>query len=404
MQPPWATSRRYTVARNDHVTPPSVYWQVTPRPRAPRRSPTKHGSGDQAANIARSDTPAEVERHEFDFSGVLVGIDPRLRGITQSVVDNVRAIVGASLDRFLILWLDPVDFVLADSQGMTSEHTSGRNVDGAPGAIHVGNDFSELLVIPNAPADVYTLELVGLGGEFRGEAIFVEGNSFRSAPLQGLLGSGDRLVAQIDFRNDTSTPFFTPPLFGVAQQSDPGGGVFAVDDPIGDDTQAVTSNESSSASSALGLADSARGSRRRGAGGDNWIEWLFERLRRAIDGAEEGAEEEAEEGDEKPADDEGEEENESTDPLGGLNFDADSQSTQSAPAKVVDDEPAGRQAETDVDGPIGHVVATDAAMEEMEASAAALMAVGLVRDVAGSPTGRRRLGRRRPSPEKLVGS
>ncbi len=37
------------VARNDHVTPPSVYWQVTPRPRAPRRAPTKYGSGDEAA-------------------------------------------------------------------------------------------------------------------------------------------------------------------------------------------------------------------------------------------------------------------------------------------------------------------------------------------------------------------
>ena len=43
------------VAHNDHVTPPSVSWQVTPPPSTPpRRSPTKYGSGDQ--------TPARFEK------------------------------------------------------------------------------------------------------------------------------------------------------------------------------------------------------------------------------------------------------------------------------------------------------------------------------------------------------
>ncbi len=56
-KPPRATSRRSTVARNDHVTPPSVYGQVTPRPRretpGPDRVRGKRGAGSRA--LGRSD-------------------------------------------------------------------------------------------------------------------------------------------------------------------------------------------------------------------------------------------------------------------------------------------------------------------------------------------------------------
>ncbi|MCH8043076.1 MAG: hypothetical protein IID44_05100 [Planctomycetes bacterium] len=344
------------------------------------------GSAGEAAQIARSDAPAAGERHELDLSDRLDGLDPRLPEITQTVVDNVRAIVGGALDSFLILWLDPVDFVLADSQGVTSEHTGNTNVDQAPGAIHVANDFSELLIIPNAPADVYTLELVGVGGEFRGEAIFVEGNSFRSVPLQGLLGSSDRLVAQIDFRSDTPTQFFTPPIFDVAVQNAVGGGVFSVADPTGDATQATISSDASSTTSTTGIAADVRGGRTREDGGDNWIEWLFKKLRRAIDEVDEEPGEE----DEKPAakeedeEDEEEEDRESADPLGRVNDDTQqhAQSVRSTPSEVADDEPVGENAETDASEPINRAVATDAALEEMEASTGALLAIGLVREVA----------------------
>ena len=104
---------------------------------------------------------------------------------------------------------------------------------------------------------------------------------------------------------------------------------------------------------------------------------MFGKLRRAI----EDAEGESEEADAEPADRENgsEEEDESADPLGRLNYDADSlwdsPAVPSTPVEVADGEP------------LGHTAVTDAALEEMEASAGAMLAFGLVREVAS----RRRL-------------
>jgi len=139
----------------------------------------------------------------LDFSNYLSGLDPIVAMANEVLLERVAEATGplaALTENMLILWFDPVDFVLADAQGQTSSHTQSSSYDQAAGSFYQGSGLTEMLVIPNANSGVYTLELVGVGGNYRGAVNFMENGYLRTAHFQGNLGTSENLVVQIDFR------------------------------------------------------------------------------------------------------------------------------------------------------------------------------------------------------------
>jgi len=270
------------------------------------------GSDGEVGQIRLTDIATESGQWQWDLSRVLSGFDPLLNNFTQDLVKHMAAAMQGHLDQYLILALDPVDFVLQDTQGNTSRHVGATNSDGFAGVWYGGNSLTELLVIPNAAADLYTLSLVGVGEGFRGAAVFVQGNDLQVVPLQGLLGSSDNLVATIDFRNSPSPVPVAPPVSTVAQS----GGVFSVSDSGQTGSTATTGGAGGSdggsggQSSSTTLSSRVRGGGHKKSGTGGWMDWVFEKIEGAqekasdlLDEDGEGNEEHNKNEDENPEDD-----------------------------------------------------------------------------------------------------
>jgi len=152
----------------------------------------------------------EKESPSLDLSDVLTGEDMIAEELNWAAVERVEEAFANLEDvdtNLLLLWFDPIDYLLADQLGRTSRHVTGLPpVDQMPGSFYASNGFTELLVVPNARLDVYTLDLVGLGQGYRGAANFFQAGWAATALLQGRL---DRdLPVQIDFRGgNIGSPF-----------------------------------------------------------------------------------------------------------------------------------------------------------------------------------------------------
>ena len=171
-----------------------------------------------AGTSAFTEFPADGRvKAELDTSTNLTGIDPTIQIIDDEVIAQFEAIFGAieQLDRnFLILWFDPVDFLLQDALGNRVGHRNNQTLNEVAGTFYSGDGFTELVVIPDALSDIYTLALSGVTnrfgitdqfgdtGRFGGTATFIKGGELRRRPLAGLLRrSLDNfvVVAQLDF-------------------------------------------------------------------------------------------------------------------------------------------------------------------------------------------------------------
>jgi len=127
--------------------------------------------------------------------------------INQRVQEIVESIFGPlnQLTRNLLWgWIDPVDFVLKDGQSQGTFAVSQGQVGSVPanGAITF-NGATGLLLWSGAPSGDYSLGLTGVGTTYRGALNFNNGTQSFFAPLQGELGLGRTLAAQIDFRTGT---------------------------------------------------------------------------------------------------------------------------------------------------------------------------------------------------------
>ncbi len=161
------------------------------------------------ARFAWADKPLESEVRRVDLNDVFGTTDPLVEMINEEVLATIVDILGPVEnlpENLLIIWFDPVDFVLEDAQGNTGSDTSAEPFSGIANAYYGGSTLTgnELLVIPNALSDIYTLQLVGVGGQFRGAANFVQGGTLRTVPFEGHLGAAQNLMVQLDFRSPTT--------------------------------------------------------------------------------------------------------------------------------------------------------------------------------------------------------
>ena len=103
-------------------------------------------------------------------------------------------------DEFVILYLDPVDFTLVDSNGNSAGFTAGTGqVDEFGNTFYSGNGVAEVLIVPNAQSTKYSLQLVGVGEDFQGGAAFVTAITVRVETVQGSLQK-ETLELSLDFR------------------------------------------------------------------------------------------------------------------------------------------------------------------------------------------------------------
>ena len=161
------------------------------------------------ARFAWANKPLESEVRRVDLNDVFGTTDPLVEMINEEVLATIVDILGPIEnlpENLLIIWFDPVDFVLEDAQGNTGSDTSAEPFSGIANAYYGGSTLTgnELLVIPNALSGIYTLQLVGVGGQFRGAANFVQGGTLRTVPFEGHLGAAQNLMVQLDFRSPTT--------------------------------------------------------------------------------------------------------------------------------------------------------------------------------------------------------
>lgn len=86
--------------------------------------------------------------------------------ITQSLVESFKAASGGKLTTsYLIIWLDPVDFVVTDaaSQQIGNTATQGAIMENSAATLSQKGAL-DLVIIPGAQASSYSMQLFGVGG------------------------------------------------------------------------------------------------------------------------------------------------------------------------------------------------------------------------------------------------
>ena len=160
-------------------------------------SPTG-GSTEAFLNVSAAGEQRTLSAENISGFSLVEAIDAQVQADFLALlgVSDLSQVPGS----FLIIWFDPVDFVLTDAQGQQVGHAGGSTVNQVPNAFYSGDGTTELLVIPNATGGNYNLSLVGAGSEFRGTATFVSNGQVVNVPLQGTLAAGSNVVAVLDFR------------------------------------------------------------------------------------------------------------------------------------------------------------------------------------------------------------
>ncbi len=156
-------------------------------------------SDGQATEFDFSGPQTPVGESELDLQAALQGTNSVVAQINAFFIEEVRQIIGDHEQSFLVMWLDPVDFVLTDQAGNRSEHAAGVAVDTLPGAFYGQVGISEILIVPGIADGRFELELVGVGSDYRGTVNLLSGDSLFSTPLSGNLSAFDNLVIDIDF-------------------------------------------------------------------------------------------------------------------------------------------------------------------------------------------------------------
>jgi hypothetical protein len=144
------------------------------------------------------------------------------RLIHKAVVNGVIREVDL-LGDFLVVPVDPVDFTLTNERGLKVDLRQGQgSVSGVGNAFFISDGPNQLLILPNARAEQYRVELVGVGsGEFRFGASFVTAfGEVTTILLNGNLRDG-RTVAVLDFASLDGRIVQQSVLSPAAAQSDP---------------------------------------------------------------------------------------------------------------------------------------------------------------------------------------
>ncbi len=99
----------------------------------------------------------------------------------------------------LVIVIDPVDFILNDTQGRQSGFTETTGViNQIPGTYYSGNGPVELLIVPLPPDGLYNLQLAGLGGPFNAAIAVTIGGETQTTSVSSSLENGSNLQVSIN--------------------------------------------------------------------------------------------------------------------------------------------------------------------------------------------------------------
>jgi hypothetical protein len=165
--------------------------------------------GDELPLAVQAENGAKAERR--NGAPPLNQTAPALRTVIQAINDAVdRLEEDRGPDEYiLVVATHPVDFLLADTQNRTvgfTQDAGSVNEIGAD-ATFTGDGVVELLTIRNADAGEYGLQLVGVGGVFRGGASLITPAGTQEITFQGSLADSDEVQLALTYQEGlTSFP------------------------------------------------------------------------------------------------------------------------------------------------------------------------------------------------------
>ena len=130
---------------------------------------------------------------------------------------------------YVLVWTDPVDFVLTDASARSVGFTAGRGpISEVGGSYNSGGGVLKLAILPLLSSS-YNLTLIGVGegsvlfgaAEITAAGVQVEAQTTSAPGLPVSLQSMKDLVVVLGF-NHSSTPAPPPPIVSHEQQNDPG--------------------------------------------------------------------------------------------------------------------------------------------------------------------------------------
>jgi 6-phosphogluconolactonase (cycloisomerase 2 family) len=158
--------------------------------------------GDELPLAVQAEGGAEAERTDGNVE--LDVTDPLLRVVIQAINDVVNRLEEdrAADENIFVLALHPVDFLLTDPQGRTVGFTQAAGTVNEIGAdaTFTGDGVVELLTIRNADPGGYGLQLVGVGGVFRGGASLITPAGTQQITFQGSLAQNDDVQLALTYQ------------------------------------------------------------------------------------------------------------------------------------------------------------------------------------------------------------
>lgn len=159
-------------------------------------------TGDELPLAVQAENGAKAERR--NGAPPLNQTDPALRTVVQAINEAVDRLEQnrAPNENILVIATHPVDFLLTDTQGRSVGFTQAAGTINEIGddATFTGDGVVELLTIRNADPGEYTLQLVGVGGVFRGGASLLTPAGTQQITFQGSLAQNDDVQLALTYQ------------------------------------------------------------------------------------------------------------------------------------------------------------------------------------------------------------
>jgi len=164
--------------------------------------PDPNVTGNELPLAVQAENGAQVRR--VNGAPPLNLTDPDLRVVIQAI-NNAVSILEQDRgpnENILVLALHPVDFLLTDTQGRTVGYTQAQGTINEIGAdaTFSGDGVVELLTIRNADSGQYGLQLVGVGGVFRGGSSLITPTGTQQVTFQGSLTQNDDVQLALTYQ------------------------------------------------------------------------------------------------------------------------------------------------------------------------------------------------------------
>ena len=163
-------------------------------------------TGNELPLAVQAEGGSRAERR--DGAPPLNQTDPNLRIVILAINEAVIRLEQnrGPNENILVLATHPVDFLLTDTQGRTVGFTQAQGIVNEIGAnaTFSGDGVVELLTIRNADPGEYGLQLVGVGGVFRGGSSLITPSGTQQITFQGSLADSDEVQLALTYQEGFS--------------------------------------------------------------------------------------------------------------------------------------------------------------------------------------------------------